>query len=66
MDMKAEAFLLALGWPADRVQEAGQARWIGSGSGADGLSQIQATLSRDGSSIRALVAAVTWMEPRRC
>lgn len=57
MDMSVETFLSRLGWPDDRAQEAGQARW--SGAGADGLSEVRATLSRDGSAIRALVASVS-------
>ena len=54
--MDANEFLAKMGWPADRADEAGQARW--SGASADGISMVQATLSRDSQKIEARVETV--------
>lgn len=51
--MKETELLEALGWPADRAEDAGQASW--SGSGAGGLSTIKATISRTPAQISASV-----------
>lgn len=53
--MDERDFLTALGWPGDRLGEAGQARW--SGASADGISVTQALLER--SEDGAVIAAVS-------
>ena len=41
--MDTQTFLTSIGWPTDRMNEAGQARW--SGASADEFSSVQATIS---------------------
>ena len=53
--MDANEFLSQMGWPQDRLGEAGQAKWVG--VGADGLSTLSATLDRDGAGVKARVAS---------
>lgn len=51
--MKTEDFLASMGWPQDRMGEAGLAKW--SGSSADEFSTVRATIARAGSKIEARV-----------
>lgn len=54
--MKAEEFLDNMGWPKDRMGEAGLAKW--SGSSADGFSAVIATIARVGDRIDAKIDRV--------
>jgi hypothetical protein len=55
--MDSNFFLTQVGWPADRLGEAGQARWTGTAS--DDFSKIQATIDRGPDSISIAIDHVS-------
>lgn len=54
--MDAKAYLTGLGWPESAMDFAGVAERTA--VAADGISMLRATVTRDGSGIKALVASV--------